>query len=72
MIKNAQEAILPADYWLNVDEVTAYRLMPDGTAKDLMDVDSGMIDADEIDEVSGTLNRQFGDLVNIQIGVENE
>ncbi len=70
--KERTEAILPADYWLNADEVTAYRLMPDGTAKDLMNRELSMIHSEEVDEVSGEINQQFDDLVTIQLEAENE
>lgn len=69
--KERTTAILPEQYWLNAEEVTAYRLMPDGTAKDLMNRELSMIHSEEIDEASGVINRQFDDLVTIQLEAEN-
>lgn len=70
--KERTAAILPEKYWLNAKEVTAYRLMPDGTRKDLMNGELSMIRSEEIDEVSEELNQKFDQLVTIQLEAEHE
>ena len=70
--KERTAAILPEKYWLNAEEVTAYRLMPDGTEEDLMNRELSMIRSEEIDEVSEELNQKFDQLVTIQLEAEHE
>lgn len=69
--KERTAAILPESYWLNPADVTAYRLMADGTAKDLMNREVDMIHSEEIDEASEVLNENFDALLSIQLKHEN-
>ncbi len=66
------DAIIEKKYWLNPDDVSAYRLFPDGTAKNIMDIDLQQIDAGEIDEVSRTLNSDWDKISNIRFASVNE
>jgi len=58
-------------YWLNPDEVSAYRMKSDGTAENIKD-DEGLIIAEEIDEVSKTINKEFNTIMDIELGVDEE
>jgi energy-coupling factor transporter ATP-binding protein EcfA2 len=62
----ATEKVLPKQYWLNHEDCSAYRMMPDGTCKDIFNREEGLIHSEEIDEISGLLNNQFDKTLNIQ------
>jgi predicted ATPase len=66
--------IIDKKYWINPEDVRVYRLMLDGTAKKIISKteDGTLIDAEEIDEVSSIINKEFNSLINIELGVENE
>lgn len=59
--------IIPRQYWINPDEVSAYRLLKDGTCESIIDDGENLIKAEKIDEVSGHLNEQFDSLLNIEL-----
>ena len=46
--KEDVDQILPQKYWLNPDEVSAYRLLSDGTSKDIIDKDLREIIVEEL------------------------
>ena len=56
-------------YWLNPDEVSCYRMLSDGTAENIID-DDGLIKAEKIDEVSKGINKEFNDIMDIELGVD--
>jgi hypothetical protein len=60
------EKIVPKENWLNPDEFSAYKLLPDGTRENIFDIESGLIKADKIDGVSEILNEQFDALLKIE------
>ena len=62
--------IIEEKYWVNPEDVSAYQLLTDGTAIDILDKEEGMIESDRIDEVSKTLNEEFDLLQNIELGIE--
>lgn len=66
--EHAVAEIIEKKYWLNPSEVSAYRMLEDGTCKDIMDRDESgtLIKADEIDGVSRELNKIFDDLIAIE------
>jgi AAA15 family ATPase/GTPase len=66
--------VINKKYWINPEDVGAYRLLSDGTAKKIISTteDGTLIAAEEIDEVSRGLNREFDDLINIELGVSDE
>lgn len=71
--ENAVGAVMDKKYWLNPNEVSAYRMLEDGTCRDIMDKsDEGilLIKAEELDEISGVLNEQFDALINIELSSE--
>ncbi len=65
-------AITEKKYWLNPNDVSAYRLFSDGTTKNIMDDDLQQIDAGEIDEVSRTLNSDWDKISNIRFASVDE
>jgi predicted ATPase len=65
-------ALIDKKYWLNPEEVSAYRLLSDGTAKDILDKELMQIDAGEIDEVSRKINETWDKLANIQYNKADE
>lgn len=64
--KMKTEMVVEEKYWLSPEEVSAYRLLPDGYSEDIFDRTEGLIKAEKIDEVSGTLNDQFSQMLNIE------
>lgn len=61
--------IIEMKYWINPDEVCAYRLMGDGSGKNILSKseDGVLIAAEEIDEVSRGLNSEFDELIRLEI-----
>ena len=74
--KESEEAnkIIDKKYWINPSDVSAYRLLPDGTCENIIasDEDGTLIRAEKIDEVSGFLNEQFDKLISLEILNANE
>ena len=64
--------IVDKKYWLNSEEVSAYKLLPDGTAKNIIDDELKQIDAGEIDEVSGELNSIWDKISDIRFSSIDE
>ncbi len=60
--------IIDKKYWINPEDVSAYMLLPNGTCENIIEADekTAMIDADRIDEISGVLNKQFDELLNLE------
>ncbi len=58
--------IIPKSLWLDVKKVGAYRLT-NGITEDLMDEESKMIRAEEIDTVSQRINEDFDALLNLEL-----
>jgi hypothetical protein len=61
------DAIIAKQYWLNPDDVSAYMLLPDGTCRDIMNREEYLIEAEEIDSVSRKLNKEFDELLTLEI-----
>lgn len=59
--------IIDKKYWINPEEVSAYKLLKDGTCENIIDRDEKLIKAEKIDEVSGFLNEQFDALLKIEL-----
>jgi ABC-type oligopeptide transport system ATPase subunit len=59
--------VIPQEYWLNPDDVSAYLLLSDGTCKDIIDREEKLIMAEEIDSVSRKLNAEFNELLKLEI-----
>jgi energy-coupling factor transporter ATP-binding protein EcfA2 len=58
--------VISEKYWLNLDEVSVYMMLPDGTCEDIIDHEEGLIKADRIDAISGVLNKEFDALLNLE------
>jgi len=59
-------------YWLNSDEVSAYMLKSDGSYEDIFDREEGLINAEKIDTVSKAINKKFNNIMDIELGVDEE
>jgi len=59
-------AIIDKKYWLNPDEVSAYRLLTDGTARNILDDELKQINAGEIDEISRSINDKWDKIADIE------
>jgi hypothetical protein len=64
--------IIQKKYWLNPNEVSAYLMLPDGTCEDIFNREESLIAADRIDEVSALINKEFSDLINIEMEINEE
>src|SRR5206468_2795204 len=64
--------IIDKKYWVNPQDVSAYRLMADGTAKNIVDDEFNQIDAVEFDEVSREINRIWDRISDIRFSSVNE
>ena len=62
---------LDKKYWLNPNDVSAYLMKSDGFFENIID-DDGLIKAEKIDEVSKTINKEFNDIMDIELGVDEE
>ena len=60
------KAILEEKYWLNPDEVSAYRLTTDGGYENLMDEEIKQIKAERIDEISREFNKDYDAMLDIK------
>lgn len=58
--------LIDKSYWLNPSETCAYRLLKDGTAKDILDDELKLIEAGELDEISRSINEIFDGITNIE------
>lgn len=58
--------IMEKKYWINPEDVSAYMMLSDGTCENILDRKEGMIDAEKIDGISGELNKQFDQLIEIE------
>lgn len=58
--------IIKKKYWLNQQDLSVYMMLPDGTCEDIFDREEGLIKAEKIDGVSGLLNKEFEELLNIE------
>lgn len=70
--KNEVNKIIEKNYWVNPDDVSAYRLMTDGTAKNIFDSELKQIDAGELDEISRSINEEWDKLSDIKFSAVNE
>lgn len=59
--------IVPEIYWLNPNDVSAYRLLPNGTTKNIIDADLNEIIVEEIDEIGLKLNSDYDCLLGIKL-----
>lgn len=62
-----KKELIERKYWLNPNDVSAYELKTDGTCEDIFNREENLISAGRIDEISNTLNKQFNELINIEL-----
>jgi predicted ATPase len=67
--QNQVSKIISKEFWINPNDVFAYYLK-DGGALDIMNRDESLIKIDYLDNVSEIINKEFDELLNIE--VENE
>lgn len=67
--KKKVDAIISEKFWISPEDVSAYYLK-DGTATNILNIDESLIKIDDLDNVSEIINREFDELLNIE--VENE
>ena len=72
--QNAQEAnkIISKNYWINPNDVSCYLLLSNGTCEEIFDREESLIKAELIDEVSSKINKEFNELINIELGISDE
>ncbi len=58
--------IIDKKYWLDPNEVCAYRLLEDGTARNILDSELSMIDPGELDEVSRSINEIWDKIADVE------
>lgn len=58
--------IIEDKYWLNSSDVSVYMMLTNGNCEDVFDRTEGLIKAEKIDAVSGKLNKEFDELLNIE------
>lgn len=58
--------VMDKKYWLDNGQVSAYRMLSDGTCRNILDEETGLIHAEEIDEVSNRINSIYDDLCEIK------
>ncbi len=61
--------VIEKKYWINPDEVSSYRLLPNGKCEIIVSKseDGTLIRAEEIDGISKKINKEFDQLINIEI-----
>ena len=64
--------IVDKKYWLNPAEVSGYRLLPDGSAKDILDYELKQVDTGELDDVSRELNGIWDQIADIEFSSVHE
>lgn len=68
--KEEVNEVLAEKYWLNPDDVSAYRLLPDGTAKNIIDEELKEIIVEELNGVSKEINAVYDRILDIKFGVD--
>ena len=61
---------IPEKYWLNINDVSVYYL-DKGQAKNLVNIEDCLINLDDLDNVSEIVNKEFDELLNLEVQFEN-
>lgn len=69
---DAAAKIIPQKNWLDINEVSAYRLMTDGTAKNIVDQETAQLEVERIDEISDELSREWHRLADLKFSNTHE
>lgn len=59
-------AIIEKKYWLNPDDVSAYKLLANGTCENIIDEDIRQIKTEAIDEISEVISDKWHELVDVK------
>lgn len=60
------EKIINKNYWLNPKDIEVY-FLENGESKSLIDKEEGLINIEELDSVSNIINKEFNELLSIEI-----
>ena len=60
------EKIINKNYWLNPKDIVVY-FLENGESKSLIDKEEGLINIEELDSVSNIINKEFNELLSIEI-----
>jgi len=63
------DRIIKKEYWINPNDVSAYMLLENGTCESILDSE-GLIKAEKIDSVSGKLNKEFNEILDIELSIK--
>jgi hypothetical protein len=63
----AVDKVISEKYWISADEFAAYKI-EDGKLESIYDKETGQIDGDYLDDVSGKISDELGQLLEIQYG----
>ncbi len=67
---NQVNEIVPKQFWLNPENVSVYYL-ENGVCKNLLNRDEGLIDIDDLDSASEIINKEFDQLLSIDVEINN-
>jgi predicted ATPase len=65
------DKIISKESWIDVKDISVYYLN-NGEAKDLVDVEECLINLDDLDNVSEIINKEFDELLKIDMALEKE
>jgi len=64
--------IIDKKYWINPSDVSAYILNSNGEIENILNEKESLIDAEKIDGISSKLNKEFNELIDIEIANTSE
>jgi hypothetical protein len=67
---NKVSKIIPKEYWINPNDVSAYVMNSNGKCESIMDRSEGLIEPDKIDSASSLINFEFDELLRIELGAK--
>ena len=57
--------VIDKKYWIDIDDVSAYMLLPNGECEDILDKDAGQIKAEKIDSASVMIAEQYEKIMDL-------
>lgn len=67
MHKEEINQIIPEDQWLTMADVSAWKIENDSSIHSLIETEMKMIKAEEIDEISTTINKEFDKMFDLEM-----
>ena len=61
---------IPEKYWIDISDLSVYYL-DNGQAKNLINIEECLINLDDLDSVSEIVNKEFDELLNLEVQFEN-